>query len=337
MKKVRGFSFLCVTLSLLLLMTSSVFAVSEAPKAGDNGIELVESVKALNNTTVEVVFAGEVKDKKVDFAINEMYGAKKALEIINVSFSEDNRIATITTGSQKAAALYRISIKAIHIKHLGKIDEISKLFAGRGITPEPSPVSIVYAIAVNGTRVDVAFDMEVDFANAKFNIINSDGTQALGVTGYSIGSDRMTVSIYTTPQQAGRIYMLRVTDIKTLDGRVSGTLDQIFAGVGTPMPSLEISSAIAVNNTRVDVMFNIEVDLSSASITFTDMTGIHQTLTVTGYEVSEDKKTAAIYTSPQSAGMLYKVVISGAKTMDGNTANDCSRLFAGSGLAPDQL
>ena len=335
MKEIKRLGFLCITLCLLLAMTVSVFATPDPSKHNEVGNDLIESVKALDNTTIEVIFAGEVKDKKVEFAINEMYGSKQALEIKNINFSDDNKIATITTSSQKGSILYKILVKDIQIKHLGKTNEISKIFVG--IAPkqnqEPSLVKIAYAIPINSSRVDVAFDMEVDISNAKFSITDMSGAQALGVIGYALNSDKMTVSINTTPQEAGRIYTLKVSDIKTLDGKVSNTLSQLFAGTNTPPPSLGITSAIAIDNTRVDVLFNTEADLSNASITFTDMMGMRQTLTTTGYEMNAYNDKVTIFTSPQSAGVLYKVVISGAKTLDGNTASNLSILFAGIGPA----
>lgn len=188
----------------------------------------VESVKAINATTVEVKMVEEVKDvKALKFSID-------GLEVKNAAVKQtDSKTVVLTTAAQEGGKKYTVSLNG---EKLGSFDGIS------AVIPTSIEVETTSVQGKVGNEVTLKADIGVKVANVPvtFNVdakddlnknqvvevyTNADGIAEYSYTQYADGQDWVAVYPTGAPQvrDFATVYW-GVNDILTLDTDSDATL-----------------------------------------------------------------------------------------------------------------
>lgn len=169
--------------------------------------EVSGSVKAINNTTVEVTFEDSIDDiKALDFAI-------EGLEVSNAVVKQtDKKTAVLTTSAQTADVEYTVTVNG---EAIGKFKGISAVIPTKITTTTTSLQGVIGEQVTVKTQVTVADGQSKEGIPVTFNILNNERandkvevertTNAEGVATYSYTryyASEDTVTAYATKKSS---------------------------------------------------------------------------------------------------------------------------------------
>ncbi|MGG3859912.1 hypothetical protein ABET41_18475 [Metabacillus fastidiosus] len=247
------------------------------------GIETVDFVKAVNATTVEITFKGEVKGtvQASDFRI-------EGLDVKNAAVKQsDNKTVVLTTSAQKGGEKYTLKYNS---KIAGTFDGLSSVIPTKIKVAETAiqgvvgkEVTLKADIGVKEAGVAVTFN--IDAANNSLNkdqvveaVTNADGIATYTYTQYNAGYTD-TVAVYPTGAPATRDVatvfwgvdaILTVVAEDTKGNTVSNGANKVYkvtyknAQTGKP-----------VEGARVNVTFKENIDVTVDKLTKATVNGVN--------------------------------------------------------------
>lgn len=187
------------------------------------------------------------------------------------------------------------------------------------VTYDATPPTVSSATAATDATVNVVFNKNVDATTAQ-NTANYAISPTLGtVTGAVLQADGKTVQLSTSNKQIkGTNYTVTVSNVQDLSGNVivnNGTTNTAtFTGIDSTPP--QVSTATAVNGSTVNLVYNEQVDSTTAQNTANY--SISPALAVTGAVLQADGKTVQLTTASQNYGTVYTVTVTNVKDTAGN-------------------
>lgn len=329
-----------------LMESGYVKSVFTAYSGLDNTKPRLEYVISKNNTQVIAVF-NEKMDKISAENISNYSIA--GLSVLNAKLDPDANAVTLTTTSQTAGTIYKLTASNVTDISGNIVDADYDEFQFGGIPPDTNKPYLTYAKAIDSTTVKVNFSEPMDETLASSTYCYYLGPELGYPTSVIKGSefpDGMTW-ILTTKPQAAKVYKLIVSDVTDTSGNVIDPErnEFPFPGIDTPdTVNPSISAATAINNNTVKIMFSEALKRSSIkadAFTFSLYSGIDNSpagITDNGAHpdsilVSDDNKSVTVNFTDRhmAAGAVYKVTADNTLQDEaGNTiTTDNSALFAG--------
>jgi len=248
----------------------------------------VDTVKAIGNTIVEVVFEDDVDAAVLENAEYAIDG----LEISEVVVSGTDRVR-LTTAAMTAGKVYTLTVGEEAIK-----------FAGiAAITGAPKLDKVA---GTDEQTVELTFDKVLDFASAT----NVENYAIANVTVVKAEVDGKVVTLTTEGLVANKTYTVKVTNIESVDGGLLKSASKTFVA-RTDKTAPKVEKVEALTNTRVLVVFNENVTVASATnvANYKIMAGDEE-LAIEAIEMVQDSKNSVeITTAPQKSGKKYELTV----------------------------
>jgi hypothetical protein len=225
-------------------------------------------------------------------------GTGTAVAVSSVTLSEDKKSATVKVAKLASGTTFAVSYKTAPAKEVTTV-------AVKAVAES--------AKSIANTKVKVTFKDAVDAtvaAAANFEIKNA--TAALEVKNAEIGVDGKSVVLTTAAQEIGKAYTVAVKG-------TDGTFNIVGQPADTSAPTLD--TAVAKGNKKVEVAFS--EDLSEVGTLATNNFAI-EGLQVQKVEFAKDAdgnfefNKVLLTTDSQTAGKVYKVVVSNLTDVNGN-------------------
>jgi len=282
----------------------------------------VASVETLSNNLIEVTLSEEVKaavasDFKIAGADNSALEVKGA-KLISA------KVVQLTTAAQTGGALYTITANGTSEKFVG-------------LPADTTAPKLSSAVATKNNKIEVVFDEDVLNVDNIANYTFSNGLTAVSAA-YKVENDvvnKSKVIVTTSAQTQGTIYKLTVASgLTDFSGNSVNTSNNTYDFGGLPADETKptVDSAVALNNTKVNVVFNEEVDKATAeTISNYSIEG----LSVVKAELQSNGTTVKLTTAAQTQGTIYKVVVTNVKDEAGNVVNTDKNSFQFGGLPAD--
>lgn len=258
-------------------------------KAGD-----VTAVKAISNTQVEVSFKTGVTPT-TDAAAYKVVtkGTTTALAVSNAAL-EGSKVV-LTTAAQTAGTAYTLTAGAATMNFTG--------IAANKTAPSVSKVE-----CVDTNTVEVTFDRVVDKASAE-TVANYTLNNSATVKSAALDSTRKVVTLTTDGVANGKLYSLKVENVKNSDGVALKSAAKNFIGK---------TDTTAAKLTRIDVKTNNRIQL-----VFSDVHGVDKTSaeTLANYKITsgtDELKVNSATAKDLDEDGYYEVV---ELTTDTQTAN----------------
>jgi len=285
----------------------------------DAGDLNVQAMNALDMSTIDIFFDKELTDEELkDLEVSILteddssYSAPKGLEYEKY-FSADKatvRVQFSTDGSNSPEIFRSGRIYEVRVSNIDRLYESSggniKAFAGTNQKNE-APY-IVDAYAVNSTAIEVTFSEPVKGVSpSQFSI------SGVRITDTSVEPNEVTTSatLYlssSTPLKDDKEYKITVrSGIKDAAGYnsivTSGNGSYIeFAGTSFKNQAPQVESITVLDEYTITVDFDEPVKLpSSSGFTIRRSTSGGSSIVVSGFELSNDKRTATIYLNSTNA------------------------------------
>ncbi|MHB1393085.1 MAG: Ig-like domain-containing protein [Clostridia bacterium] len=277
----------------------------------------LKAVKAVANNKLEVEFAAEIGKAFAENAASYKVVEKGTTTAVEVkgAVAQSGTIAVIEVAALTAGKSYTLVIGAV-----------SKNFTGIAKDAAAPKVSSVAAVDTN--TLEVTFDKVMD-AESATSIANYTLNNSASVKAAALDSDRKVVTLTTEGVANGKLYTLKVENVKSSDLVAIKSVSKNFTGKSdTTAPKLN-GSVKAVNANLLEV-------------TFTDAHGLNKSVaeTLANWSINNDlaieKVTAIgndnddyyykvqIVTATQVAGKSYTLTMS--NLVDGSvSANKISK------------
>lgn len=214
-------------------------------KAGD-----ITAVKAISNTKVEVTFKDGVTPT-TDAAAYKVVtkGTTTALAVSNAAL-EGSKVV-LTTAAQTAGTAYTLTAGAANFN-----------FAGIAAVKLAPTVTSVKGTDTN--TVEVTFDSRVDtetaLAAANYTLNNSATVKSA-----SLDATRKIVTLTTDGVSKGKLYTVKIANVKNSDGVAIAATTKTFAGAAdTLAPALNGTVRVFTNN-RIRISFTDDHGIDKAS------------------------------------------------------------------------
>jgi methionine-rich copper-binding protein CopC len=327
-----------LTVGDLYTVTSGDTSANFGGKAADTEEPTVSSVEtAYDEVTITFDEAVLIEDLTVE--INEKYGDKDELAVLDFAYDGNNAVV-VTTEEQADATLYSVVVDgATDVAGNAMEEDDTNTFVGEAFPT--ADLEVDGAESEDYNQVVVTFTAKVDAVDASsFTITEKYGDKdELAVldavvvtdaddTDVAIDKDKddMAVLLTTEAQADATLYTVVVEDVVDAFGNeLADDQEETFVGTEMPTDELEIAKdgVVAQSNTTVDVTFAYDVDedtFDAGSFTITEKYGDQDELAVVGVET--DGATVTLTTEEQSEATLYEITIVDVQDIYGNELKD---------------
>ncbi|WP_409343824.1 copper amine oxidase N-terminal domain-containing protein [Paenibacillus sp. MBLB4367] len=305
------------------------------------------------NDDEHIVWNGEERSVT---AVSGKGTLKMALDQVEL-YKNGSKTATFLTAPQLADGRFYIPVREVAEAYgykvtrdlsKGVISVASEAYIASQQPPDQEGPSLVTAVALTGTVVEVKFSEKMDKATAETAAsytIQSDAGR-LTVSRAELQSDQMTVKLTVAEQIAGTIYKVSVTGIKGANGNVNGPSAVYFGGIMTLLEresslKLALLSAVSAAPTTVIATFNKDLDRTTAeqvqNYVFEDNKQGYGP-TVLKAKLMDNKRAVVLTTTTQPTGVGYKLTVSNVKSApEGQVVADTFNTYQFGGLPQDSL
>jgi S-layer homology domain. len=314
-------------------------------QVGDDVSPILLSAIPDNNATVRLHFNDIINLDQAVFTIITASNPSDSLTITEIKKEMDGKTVLLTTKAQKASELYKVSITGITDASGVVLKDMTASFTGFSDNSQHE-VKLLSVKALTSTSVEAVFDSPVSLQGLSISITEKYGTKhILAIKQSSLSLDGKTITLTTDNQNSSILYDLSVSGSETINGLLLKSQTLTFVGM-KPSQSAVVAPAIkplyakALENTRVEVVFEIPVQLDGLTFSINELYGSKQEVPVYNITISKDKKTVILVTGQQKSITLYAVKINGLKAVDGSEASEQKVTFAGigtDGLLPPDL
>jgi len=254
----------------------------------------VDSVKALGNTVVEVVFEEDVDEAALGNADNY---AIEGLEIKDVVVTGSDSVR-LETAAMTAGKIYTLTVGEEKVNYTG----VAKRSGG----PEIDEVE-----SEDVEEVVITFDKNLDYESAT----DVNNYSIAGVEIVEAEVDENEVTLTTKGLKNKQRYTVKVTNIKSIDGVSRRSTSKSFSTrVDTTPPRIDSGKTKVETNQRIILYFNEKVtketaeDLANYTIKENKTDGAELEILSVTWD-SDDKDNVEIITEPQSHNVKYKLTV----------------------------
>ncbi|MCT4686786.1 Ig-like domain-containing protein [Vallitalea sp.] len=239
---------------------------------------------------------------------------------------------------------------AVHTKNLKyTITYGDKSFDYVGLAADTTaPKVTATAVAKGYKTADISFDDVMDKATAEVAAnytIKDRNNNVLAVENAELTADS-TVRLTTAEQKAGELYTITVSNVYNLEGLAVGTSDNVarFGGVSKLAAAKVTQTAIAKSNTKVQVLFDQELDKDTAedisNYTIKDRSGnalvvLEAKVVTKDEDATNYNKSVYLTTAEQKAGELYTITVANVNNIDGVVVDSSNKEAKFGGMAKD--
>jgi len=272
----------------------------------------IQSVKFVDQNTLEVTFSGELKEvKKEDFAI-------QGVDIDSVSIKAAAAAETKTTVVVIKTKTALQEGKSYNVSYKGQTTDKAKVDVPV-VTPKVESVS-----AINGKQLVIKFNKEVNVdsvldanGNLLANVVSLDGVSLTGAAGsFDATKKELTVTL-STPLTKGTEYTVTVDNVLMPNAEKFPKYSTAFKADETVVPTVKSVTSVTkdVKTRTVTIEFSEPVSFNSIKVNGKFVSA-----------VNADSGFGAKYTltTPEdlTAGQTYEVEINGLKDSFGNAAEN---------------
>jgi len=254
----------------------------------------VDSVKALGNTVVEVVFEEDVDEAALGNADNY---AIEGLEIKNVVVTGSDSVR-LETAAMTAGKIYTLTVGEEKVNFTG----VAKKSDGPELTD---------AVSEDVEEVVLTFDMNLDYESA--TDVSNYSISGVEIVEAEVDEDEVTLT--TKGLKNKQRYTVKVTNIKSIDGVTRRATSRSFSTrVDTVPPRINSDKTKVETNQRIILYFNEKVtketaeDLANYTIKENKTDGAELEILSVTWD-SDDKDNVEIITEPQSHNVKYKLTV----------------------------
>ncbi|CAM3649395.1 Ig-like domain-containing protein [Cohnella lubricantis] len=298
----------------------------------------VASVASQSNSTVKVVFSEKVDRNDAQDTRNYQLSYdnqnqrnnrnNNGLRINRATLADDGRTVTLYTSELNEDRQYSLTIRDIADLSGNTMDTKTFSFTYDRIKPFVQSVQVL-----ENSVLSVKFSEKVNEAQAEnrgnYSIDNGLTVQSA----YLENGD--TVLLTTSKQRDATLYRLTVRGISDLSGNVMETQsDLLFGGLVDRTPPTV--TAISAGSKKIELTFNERLDSGTANRAANYR--LDGSLSVTGAQYDDAKRTVTISTGDQTPGKVYTLTINNVKDLSGLpiTANT-SLQFVGAASAAGSI
>ncbi len=282
----------------------------------------VVSAIAPTDRSVDVIFDEQLEPLSAENTAN--YLITPVLNITDAVLQADGKTVKLVTDAQVKGTSYTVTVNNIQDVSLNTMTAAgTAAFTGVDTTPP----AVASATAMKDNMVSVKFNEQVDTVTAAA-YANYTISPSLTVVGATLLADGQTVEVTTSTQTLGTVYTLTASNVKDLSGNIinDGSSAE-FTGVDTTPP--RVVSAVSVDETTVDLVFNEKVDQASAE-TFNNYS-VSPELSISSAILQADGKTIRLTTTVQTWQTTYTATVNNVKDISGNIISDSNTAnFSGS-------
>ena len=313
-----------VTVNNIADISGNIMTVSGAAAftGQDSTPPIVVSAVPVTDHTVNIKFSEPVDLSTAQNIAN--YSISPSLNINAAVLQADLQTVQLTTDVQDVGTNYTVTVNNVQDAHGNQIStNNSDVFIGIDTTPP----TLISAASVNDTAINLIFSEPVDPATAQ-NSGNYSISPELVVTSAALQADQKTVLLTTASKQTiDTSYTATVTGVTDIHGNaVNDSNTAVFTGSDTTPP--QVASAIPVDDTTVNVIFNEPVDAVSAQ-TAANYT-LDPNLAVAGAVLQADQMIVQLTTDRQTWETDYTITASNISDLAGNQiAGNNSASFTG--------
>lgn len=209
----------------------------------------VTSVRVQNNYSILITFSEPVDPDSATNTNN--YRLTNGLRITRAQLTTNNTVVVLTTSDQVDGANYQLTVRNVKDPAGNTMDNYSTNFSTDYSKPK------VTSVQVNATAtLTVKFNEPVNRTEAE-RTNNYALDKGLRVTQAILAKDDRTVTLKTTDQKDGELYVLTVSGISDLVGNYMDTsTNWKFGGVANPVVPVQFNAIKAINNNTVEVGFS---------------------------------------------------------------------------------
>ncbi|MHB1394732.1 MAG: Ig-like domain-containing domain [Clostridia bacterium] len=274
----------------------------------------VKTVKAVANNKIEVEFTAAVTKAYAENAANYkvvVKGSTTALEVKS-AVAEGATKVVLETAAQTAGTAYTMTVGAKAINFVG--------IAKDAAAPKVDSVK-----SIDTNLVEVNFDKVMDTVSAT-NVANFTLNNNAAVKSAELSTGRKTVTLTTEGVANGKLYTLKIENVKSSDLVAIKSVSKNFTGK-TDTTAPKVKDFKVVNNSLIRVWFSDESSehgISKASAETLANWSINDLAieSVTAIDKNEDAygyyELVEIVTAAQTAGKSYTLTIN--NLVDGSTA-----------------
>ncbi len=323
-----------LTANTLYTLTFDGVEVKFVGVADDATAPKLSSAVATTNTEVKLTFDEKVDENALSIANYSIDG----LSVLKAEYDVDadgNAVKTVvilTTSAQTQGTIYKVVVTTVTDLVGNVINADNDEYQFGGLAADETKPQLSSAVATTNTEVTLTFNESVDEATAE-NIANY-AIDGLSVLKAERQTDKKVVVLTTSAQTQGTIYKVVVTNVTDVAGNVlnADNDEYQFGGLAPDTTKPQLSSAVGLSSTSVQVTFNENVDEATAEdIANYAIAG----LTVVKAERQTDKKVVKLTTSAQTQGTIYKVIVTNVTDVAGNVINADNDEYQFGGMAAD--
>ena len=277
----------------------------------------VTSIKAINNTTVEVTFENEVDDiKALDFAID-------GLEIKNAAVKQTNKkVVVLTTEAQEADKEYTVSLNDDKIgtfKGIGAVVPTSiKLLTTNTQGKVGNQVTLTADVGVKAAGIPVTFNVDAPTGSLNKDAVvevftNAEGIASYSYTQYAPDADDVTVYPTGAPQLRafGTVYW-GVDNILTIEEVTTGNVLANGVKKTYKVTFKDPKTGAALSNRALNVSFVENTNVAFNAISKATVTNPTTGVTVTPYQATTGYSEELKVTTDSNGQATF--VVSGTNT-----------------------
>lgn len=240
-----------------------------AGKAADVAAPSQITATAINNTLVRIDFtdASNIDEESAENIANYTIAGLTitGAQLINTTTDRDtysgilNKSVLLTTSAQTTGTVYTASVLGVKdIAGNAITSAKTATFAGKAADVTAPTVSSI--LALSGNKLKIIFSEAMDGTS-----VQTLTNYSISTIGYPVSVDSWTAStrtlvLNTAAQGNGTVYTVTINNVKDMSGNViAANTKKDFAGIGSALDAPAISTATALNNKMIDVVFNKDV------------------------------------------------------------------------------
>lgn len=274
-----------------------------------------------SNTTVEAAFDEEIDISNAEDVSNYSI---PGLSIVKAELSASGDSVILTTSSQTAGTIYRLTVSNITDKEGNIInpDYDESQFGGMPYNDGTQP-KLEAAYSISNTKIKVIFSEEV-------NILNAEDVSNYSITGLTVikakyEPNSKSVTLTTSSQDIGTIYKLKVSNIKDKYGNYldAAYSEKQFGGVAPDTQGPKLLSACALDSYTVRVTFSEQINEESAlsCSSYNISPDLGSPISVNKVNEGPEGTVWILKTAPQKSGTIYTLTVNNVTDLEGNQIN----------------
>ncbi|MEA4848047.1 MAG: hypothetical protein VB106_12520 [Clostridiaceae bacterium] len=219
-------------------------------------------VVGISSNEVQITFTKKMDRESAEDADN--YSIDDDLDVEEAILDDTEKIVTLITSEQTLKKLYTLRISGVYDAWGNSVNTTSGKFGGMAADTR----GLSYTAKSSGNGIVLTFNKRLDKETAE-DVFNYVLDKSLGYAAKAeLDSSGKVVTLLTANHSSGKIYTIRVENVKAVSGEKISSDDRIaakkFAGMGSSeggssSGTLSLETVVTVNVNTIDLVFNDEL------------------------------------------------------------------------------